>query len=53
LHLGLYDEESLLDVSLSPKPVCETKPDLTTLPEKDKPYSIVGQSFSARGTVFW
>jgi hypothetical protein len=56
LHLGLDNGDSPLVVSMSPKPIRESKPDLTLQPEnpkKTKPYSIVQQSFSVRETGFW
>jgi ABC-type dipeptide/oligopeptide/nickel transport system ATPase subunit len=56
LHLGLDDSDSPLVVSVSPKPVRESKPHLPLQPEKPKkikPYSIVGQSFSTKETEFW
>jgi hypothetical protein len=56
LHLGLDDSDSPLVVSMSPKPVRESKPHLTPQPEKlkkIKPYSIVQQSCSAREMEFW
>jgi hypothetical protein len=58
LHLGLNEGESPLVVSISPKPIRESKPNLIPQPQpenlkKIKPYSVVQQSFSARETEFW
>ncbi|MDR1632946.1 MAG: toprim domain-containing protein [Dysgonamonadaceae bacterium] len=58
LHLGLSGDgdSTSLAVSISPKPVRESKPHLTPQPEnlkKIKPYSIIEQSFSAKETEFW
>ncbi|MDR1524465.1 MAG: toprim domain-containing protein [Tannerella sp.] len=56
LHLGLNEDDSPLVVSMSPKPVRESKPNLTQQPDppkKAKPYSIIQQSFSAKETAFW
>jgi hypothetical protein len=56
LFLGLDDGSSPLVVSVSPKPIRESKPGLAPQPEnlkKIKPYSIVQQSFSIRETEFW
>jgi hypothetical protein len=56
LHLGLDEGDSPLVVSMSPKPVRESKPGLPPQPEnpkKSKPYSIVQQTFSVRETEFW
>jgi hypothetical protein len=58
LHLGMFGDGDCasLVVSMSPKPVRESKPNLTPQPEnpkKIKPYSIVQQSFSAKETEFW
>ncbi|MDR3266281.1 MAG: toprim domain-containing protein [Tannerella sp.] len=57
LSLGLDDDgNSPFVVSISPKPLRESKPNPTPQPEtpkKIKPYSIVQQSFSAKETAFW
>jgi hypothetical protein len=57
LHLGLDDDDaSPFVVSISPKPIRESKPNPTSKPEtpkKIKPYSILQQSFSAKETEFW
>jgi hypothetical protein len=56
LHLGVDGGDSSLVISISPKPIRESKPGLTLQPEnpkKSKPYSIVQQSFSAKETGFW
>jgi hypothetical protein len=58
LHLGLSDDydDAPLVVSMSPKPVRESKPNPVPQPEnqkKAKPYSIVGQPFSSMELSFW
>jgi hypothetical protein len=58
LHLGLSDDydSAPLVVSMSPKPVRESKPNSVPQPEppkKAKPYSIAGQPFSSMELHFW
>jgi hypothetical protein len=56
LHLGLNEGDSPLVVSMSPKPVRETRPVLLPKPEtpkKAKPYSVVQQIFPAKEKIFW
>jgi hypothetical protein len=59
LHLGLSagnDNNTSLVVSMSPKPIRETKPVLLQKPEmpkKTKPYSVVQQVFSTKEKMFW
>ncbi|MDR2039741.1 MAG: toprim domain-containing protein, partial [Bacteroidales bacterium] len=58
LHLGLSCNEgdSPLVVSMSPKPIRETKlvlPQKPETPKKTKSYSIVQQCFSIKETKFW
>ncbi|KAA6302061.1 MAG: hypothetical protein EZS26_001662 [Candidatus Ordinivivax streblomastigis] len=56
LNLGVDEGCSSLVVSISPKPVRESKPNPSQQPEnpkKTKPYSVVQQTFSARETEFW
>jgi hypothetical protein len=57
LHLGMDDDgNSPLVVSISPKPIRESKPNPTPQPEtpkKIKTYSTIQQSFSSKETEFW
>jgi hypothetical protein len=59
LHLGISgdnDGNTSLVISMSPKPIRDTKPVLSQKPEtpkKTKPYSVVQQAFSAKDKMFW
>jgi archaellum biogenesis ATPase FlaH len=58
LNLGLddNDNETSFVQSCPPKPKGEVKPNLipqSEIPQKEKPYSIVQQSFSEKEMVFW